>query len=134
MTRHGEMMTLMMRFDDIKYWMSNFIEDWIYPAYSIRNGLFLRYDTVRMPQLRRTDYHEPCERMYYANMELVRHFVEKNDWQRFQWYDEKDDDGELQKGIRYGMSPDKRVYLPEYKGKYVIDIIKEITSVPINLR
>ena len=78
MTRHGEMMTLMMKIGNLKYRISNFIEDWIYPAYSIRNGLFLRYDTVRMPQLKRTDYHEPCERDENLNWSILDKYLNGN--------------------------------------------------------
>ena len=111
----------------IQHRLNDFVEDWIYPAYSLRNCFIHRYDIVRMPRLGRTAYHEPCERMYHANMELVRQFVEKQDWERFAWYDERDGNGDVEReGIRYGMNPDVRVYLPEYKGKYVMDMIKEV--------
>lgn len=103
-----------------------FIEDWIYPAYSLRNYFFHRYDIVKMPQLRRTQYHEVDTRMYYAVMELVRFFYEKSGWENFAWHDEIDEEGNITYNApRYGMDSDSCLF-PEYKGKFVIDILKEI--------
>ena len=109
------------------YRLQSFFEDWIYPGYCFKNYFFRRYDIVRMPELRRSCYYEIDYRMYLANMELIRHFIEECDWEMVGWYDEKDEKGNVKiPGMKYGLAPGMRVYLPEYKGKYVIDIVKEI--------
>lgn len=104
----------------------DFAEEWLYPAYSLRHFFFRRYDIVKMPQLKRTCFYETNVRMYYAVMELVKEFYEKSGWENFTWYDETDEDGNITcNAIRYGTDSETCLF-PEYKGKYVIDIVKEI--------
>ena len=103
----------------------DFFESWIYPAHRLQNYFIHRYDTVRMPRLERSRYYEVNTRMYYAVMELVRYYYEECQ-QQFNWRDDFDEEGNLAvEGPRYGAGSDENLF-PEYKGKYIIDIIKEI--------
>ena len=107
----------------------NFIKDWIYPAYRLQNFLIHRYDIVRMPQLERSHYHDVDTRMYHAAMKLVRYYYEECQ-QQFNWRDDFDEEGNLAvEGPRYGARSDACLF-PEYKGKYIIDIIEEIHDWP----
>ena len=55
----------------------DFIENWVYPAWHLRNALYYRYDLVRMKRISRKIYCDVEERMLHANMELIVHFIEK---------------------------------------------------------
>ena len=108
------------------FWrVRDFFDSWIYPAHRLQNYFIHRYDTVRMPQLERSRYYEVEERMYHAVMELVRYYYEECQKQ-FNWRDDLDEEGNLAvEGPRYGARSDKCLF-PEYKDKYIIDIIAEI--------
>ena len=103
----------------------NLFEDWVYPAYKLRNFLFRRYDIVRMPGIGRSEYSDVVERMLHANMELIVFFMEKEKPEEHVcWY--KNESG-ADVGPRYGEGFDKDTLLyPEYHGRYIMDIIKEI--------
>lgn len=107
--------------------IENFFREWIYPAYSLKNSLFYRYDIVRMRDIPRTQYCDVVERMFYANMELITHFMEKENPEKYVcWY--QNESGE-DVGHKYGEYEEKAnipILFPEYKGKFVMDIIKEI--------
>jgi len=105
--------------------LRGFVEGWIYPAHSLRHYFFDRYDIVRLPKLSRTHFHDLDARMYHAVMELVRIFYEESGWEMYNWRDKTNEDGSIICGARYGMDTEKCLF-PEYKGKYIIDIIKEI--------
>ena len=95
----------------------------MYPAYYLRNLLIHRYDLVRLPGLKPQEYSDCLERMFRANMALITEFVEKEKpEEHVVWYD----DGKGFSGPRYGIPPNTRLYLPEYEGRYIMDIIKEI--------
>lgn len=124
-------------FDDIEYtwwekvlfkigWYKfcNFMEDWVYPAYNWRNLLFHRYDRVKVPQIKAWEYADKEYLMFYANMQIVVDFIEKeNPEKHICWY--KDEDG-TDCGHKYGENPNYVVLFPEYKDKWIMDIIKEI--------
>ena len=105
-----------------------FIEDWIYPAHYIRNFLFHRYDRIKIKEIKPYEYLDVDITMFYACMELVVRFIEKEEPEKYiNWYDD-----EYTKGSKYGDNSsiygekDKQVLFPEYKGRYIMDIIKEI--------
>ena len=107
------------------YRISDFFKNWIWPAYKVKR-LFDRQDIVKLPRLKATEWCDVVERMYEANMELVKGFVEKEKPEEHVfWY--KDDEGN-DVGHKYGECEDHGwpVLFPDYKGKYVMDIIKEI--------
>ena len=108
------------------FWrVGDFFKSWIYPARRLQNFFIHRYDIVRMPQLERSRYYDVKTRMYHAVMELVRYYYEECQKQ-FNWRDDFDEEGNLvDEGPRYGACSDECLF-PEYKGKYIIDIIKEI--------
>ena len=57
-------------------------------------------------------------------MALVVYFMEKeNPEAHVLWYEE---DGTDRCGPKYGVPENSRLYLPEYKGRFIMDIIKEI--------
>lgn len=111
-------------FEAMKFDIQNFFSDWIYPAHKLRNSLFKRYDIVKMGELKRGEYCDDVARMLHANMELVRHFLEEEKpEENVCWYlDERGNDI----GHKYGENPKYEVLFPEYKEKYIFDIIKEI--------
>jgi len=109
---------------DLKYYPTEFCKNWIYPAYYLRNVLWNRYDLVRLKGVKPYEYSDCLYRMLLANMALIVEFMEKEKPEdHVCWY--KDDKGN-DVGHRYGESPLARIYLPEYKGRYIMDIIKEI--------
>jgi hypothetical protein len=106
------------------YKFCNFIENWIYPAYNLKNLLFNRYNTVKIPQVKAWEYTDKEYLMLCANMQIIVDFIEKeNPEKHICWY--KDEDG-VECGHKYGENPDYNILFPEYKGEWIMDIIKEI--------
>ena len=111
-------------FETVMFRCEDFFKNWIYPAYHLRNLLFRRYDLVRLPGLKPQEYCDCLERMFRANMALVVYFMEKeNPEAHVLWYEE---DGTDRCGPKYGVPENSRLYLPEYKERFIMDIIKEI--------
>ena len=106
------------------YKILNFIEEWVYPAYSLRNILFHRHDLIKIPQVKCYEYTDLEFFMLCANMQMIVNFIEKENPEKYiLWY--KDEDGN-DVGHKYGENPNYQVLFPEYKGKWIMDIIKEI--------
>ena len=111
-------------FETVIFRCEDFCKNWIYPAYYLRNLLFRRYDLVRLPGLKPQEYCDCLERMFRANMALVVYFMEKeNPEAHVLWYEE---DGTDRCGPKYGVPENSRLYLPEYRGRFIMDIITEI--------
>jgi len=109
--------------ETIVFRISEFRKNWIYPAYDLRNLLFHRYDLVRLPGLKPQKYCDCMERIFLANMALIVEFIEKEKPEDYVlWYEDKDG----RTGPKYGIPENTRLYLPEYHGQYVMDIIKKI--------
>ena len=111
----------------ICWWkVSRAFADWVYPADSLKNALFNRYDLVKMHDIPRTQYSDVLERVFLANMELLVDFMEKeNPEKHVVWY--KDEYGN--EGHKYGEYEHANnipIIFPEYEGRYVMDILKEI--------
>lgn len=109
-----------------KYWyrIFNFIDDWIYPAHGLRNVLFYRYDLIKIPQLKPYEYSDMEYRMLCANMQMIVDFIEKESPEKYIcWY--KDEKGQ-EVGHKYGENDEYPILYPELKGKWIMDIIKEI--------
>jgi hypothetical protein len=107
------------------YKFCRFIKDWIYPAYHLRNFLFHRYDIIKCPQIKPYEYTDVSYLMLCANMELIVKFIEKeNPEKHICWYTDEETGEEL--GHKYGECELYDIMFPEYKGKWVMDIIKEI--------
>lgn len=105
-------------FEIIQYHVTDFAKNWIWPAYSLRNCLFKRYDLVKMPDISRFEYSDDSFRMRCAIKEIIAHFVEKeNPEEHVEWRGEY--------GHVYHASDDLSI-LKEYDGKYVIDMIYEM--------
>lgn len=118
-------------FETIIFRCEDFCKNQIYPAYHLRNLLFRRYDLVRLPGLKPQEYCDCLERMFRANMALVVHFMEQEHPEdHVLWYEEEGTD---RCGPKYGEPENSRLYLPEYKGRFIMDIIKEISSFPVFL-
>lgn len=93
------------------------VANWIYPAYCLRNLLFHRYDLVKIKKIKPWDWCDKSEALLWVNMQLIVDFVEKDGLEEAEcWY--------VRKG--YGDNLKDRIYLPEEKGKYILDMIKEI--------
>lgn len=104
-------------FYKIKNWCSN----WIYPAYYLRNLLWYRNDRVKLTDIKPWEYAEPAYRMERAVFTLIDEFLDDKDIESIVWYA----DGKGNEGPKYG---DNRtdVMFPELKGKWVLDLVKEI--------
>lgn len=117
------------KFDDLLvnigwYRFTNFIEYWIYPGYFLKNLLFNRYDTIKIPQVKSYEYVDKTYLMLCANMQIIVDFIEKENAEEYIcWY--TDEDGN-ELGHKYGENLKQKIYFPEYKDKWVMDIIKEI--------
>jgi len=117
-------------FGKVRWWepiwwkIENFFKNWVYPAYDLKNFLFRRYDLVRLHNIKRSQYSDVAERMFEANMELLAFFVEKEKPEEHVcWY--QDENGN-DVGHKYGECDSFPPIYPEYKGKFVMDIIKEV--------
>jgi hypothetical protein len=100
------------------YKFIRFIEEWIYPAYYLRNFLFYRYDRIKVPQVKSYEYTDKSYLSLCANMQIIVDFLEKEKPEEHViWYGKE--------GHIYGEF-DKPILFQEYKGKYIMDIIKEI--------
>ncbi len=107
------------------YWYRflNFVDNWIYPAYHLRN-LFHRYDRIKVPQIKPYEYSDKDYLMLCANMQIIVDFIEKeNPEKHILWY--KDENGN-DCGHKYGENPNHSMMFPEYKDWWIMDIIKEI--------
>lgn len=101
------------------YRFCTWCKDWVYPAWNLRNMLFNRYDIVKMPKIKCYEYSDVVQRVEYANFELIKFFIEKeNPEKHIEWYGEY--------GHKYGENPNIKILYPELKDKYIMDIIKEI--------
>lgn len=106
------------------YKFLRFIENWIFPAYFLRNLFFYRYDRVVVPQIKAYEYSDKEYLMLCAVMQIIVDFIEKeNPEKHICWY--KSEDGE-DLGHKYGENINFEMLFPEYKDKYIMDIIKDI--------
>jgi len=109
-----------------KVWwkIQNFFDDWIYPGYCLKNILFHNYNKIKLPMFKPYEYSDVSDRMKFAIFELIKEYIEKDKpEEHIKWYPDKnlkDDDG-----LKYG-DHDEDVLIPRLKGKYIMDIIKEI--------
>ena len=83
-------------FDDILVYIGfykflNFIDNWIYPAYFLKNLLFYRYDTIKIPQVKCYEYVDKNYLMLCANMQIIFDFIEKENPEKYIcWYTDED--------------------------------------------
>ena len=123
------MKKLLEKFDDFLvklgwYRFLRFVDYWIYPAYYLRNLLFHRFDRVKVPEVKPYEYIDISEMVLYTNMKLIVDFIEKeNPEKHICWY--TDEDG-AELGHKYGERPNTKILFPEYKDRWIMDIIKEI--------
>jgi hypothetical protein len=112
--------------DAIRYvQITEFIKNWIYPAYYLKNLLFNRYDRIKVPQVKPYEYTDISYLMLCANMQMIVNFIEKeNPEKHICWYTDKETGEEL--GHKYGECKHLKTLYPEYKNKWIMDIIKEI--------
>ena len=104
--------------------VENFFRNWIYPACNLKNFLFRRYDLVRLRGIKRSQYSDVAERMFEANMELLAFFVEREKpEEHICWYQNENGNDV---GHRYGECELFPPLYPEYRGRFVMDIIKEV--------
>ena len=111
--------------ENIKWTISNFFEEWIYPGYYLKNLLFHRYDRIKIKGLKPYEYYDKNYLMFMSNMQLIVDFIEKEKPEsHICWY--KDDNGN-DVGHKYGECKNTiPIMFPEYEGKWIMDIIKEI--------
>ena len=109
----------------LKFWwkIQNFIDDWIYPGYSMHNFLFHNYNKVKLPMFKNYEYIDVSERMKFAIFELIKDFIEnEKPEEHICWY--RDKNGE-DLGHRYGEG-ERKIMFDSQRGKYVMDLIKDI--------
>lgn len=114
------------KFLDIIHWwyIERVFEEWVYPGYYLKNLLFHRHDRIKVPQVKPYEFSDVTDLMLYVNMELIVKFVEKENPEKYIcWYTDSDGN-EL--GHKYGECEKYPIVYPEYKGKWVMDIVKEI--------
>ena len=112
------------KFDFFLFKIKMFFEDWIYPGNFMKNFLFYRYDLIKLPAIKAYEYIDIKDRLFLANMELIKSFIEdENPEKHICWY--KDEDG-VDCGHHYGECKTYKVYFPELKDVYIMDIIKSI--------
>ena len=105
-------------FEKIWWKIELFFEEWIYPGYFLRNMLFHHYNIIKLPGIKPYEYTEVCQKLELGNFELLREFLEDYKPEKYiEWYGEN--------GHQYGEG-DKKILFPELKGKYVMDLLKEI--------
>lgn len=102
--------------------LDRFIAHWIYPATHLYHLLFRRCDLVRLRGLSPYEYSDVMERMFHANMELVREFIEREDPENHVlWYGDDEITGPKWHPADHPMFPASK-----YDGAYIMDIIKEV--------
>lgn len=107
--------------DWIWFYISETTKNWIYPAYKLKNFLINKRNIVKIPQFSPFEWYEPCDRMYYANMELVKEFIESEPEKYVEFYGKY--------GRKYGDNKeyyDRPLIFPEYEGMYMMDLVKKI--------
>lgn len=110
--------------ESVWFRVSDFWKNWIWPAYYLRNMLFNRYDCIKIKKMKPWEYWDVPERLQEAMYALLDHFIEnENPEEHVVWY--KDEDGN-DEGPKYGIAPNYPIMFPEYKGMYIMDMIKEI--------
>ena len=104
--------------EDCWWAVQDFWRAFVWPADAVRNFLWRRYDLVRLPQVKRHEYSDVVERMLWANVELLKHFLDEEDPEdHVEWYGEH--------GPKYTGEGGKPPLLPEFEGRYVMDLMKE---------
>ena len=103
---------------NIWFHIIEFLKNWVYPAYYLRNLLFNRYDIVKIRYFKPYMYYEINNRMFYSTMELICEFMESNPEEHVCWY--KDENGN-DVGPKFSS-----IAFKEYNDVYVLDIVKEI--------
>ena len=107
----------------VEFRVADFIKHWIWPAYHLKNLLFNRFDLVRLPGIKKYEYSDTVERLFLANMELVKNFIEKEHPEKHVcWYGEDDISGPRWYAGEHSMFAQAAVY----EGKFIMDIIKEV--------
>lgn len=111
-------------FNFIFYKIVDFFESWIYPGYYLGNLFFKRYDLIKMPHIKPWEYSDTSVKMKFAIFELIKDFIEnEKPEENNSWY--FDDEGNMI-GDLYGEGQYKNILFPELKGKFIMDLIKEI--------
>ena len=107
----------------VKFRVSDFIKHWIWPAYYLKNWLFNRFDLVRLPGIKRYEYSDIVERLFLANMVLIKDFIEKEEPEKYVvWYGQDEIGGPRCHSDEHSMF----AQASEYEEKYIMDVIKEV--------
>lgn len=109
-------------FETFCWSVRDFFRHWIYPAYYLKNLLFNRYDLIRLPGIRKYEYSDCVERMFLANMELVKEFIEKEKPEKHVcWYGNDPIAGPTWISTDHPLFP-----ATEFEGMYILDLVKKI--------
>lgn len=101
--------------------MSNYLnslQNFIREKILLLKNLFCRYDRVKVPEVKPWEYCDKTGFLLYANMKILVDFVQKEKIDEVIWYGET--------GHRLGQDEKIKIYMQQYRGKYVIDIIKQL--------
>ena len=90
--------------------------------YWLKNIFVNRFDLVKLPGIKCYQYADCTERLFLANMELIKDFMEKEKPESFVcWYGDDDIAGPKWHAKEHPLFP-----MPEYEGRYIMDIVKGI--------
>lgn len=96
------------------------LQNFFREKFVLLNNLFCRYDRVKVPQVKPWEYCDKTGFLLYADMKILVDFVQKENIDYVMWYGEH--------GHKLGQDQKLKIYIQQYRGKYVMDIIKQIYS------
>lgn len=95
--------------------LQNFLSEKIF----MLKNLFCRYDRVKVPEVKPWEYCDKTGFLLYASMKILVDFVQKEKIDDVIWYY-----GETQ--YKLGHDQKLKIYMQQYRGKNVMDIVKQI--------
>lgn len=110
--------------EHISFPVKNFIEDWIYPGWYLKNYLFNRHDLIKIPKMKPWEYADASWKMKFAIFELIKDFIEKEEPEKHLYWYKAEDGNEV--GYKYGENSNYPIIFPERRNEWIMDIIKEI--------
>lgn len=90
----------------------------------LKNLFYYRYDRIKVPEIKPWEYCDKTGFLLYADMKILVDFVQKQKPQeRLLWYE---DENGIESGHKLGQDQKLKIFVQEYRGKFVMDVIKQI--------
>lgn len=90
----------------------------------LKNLFYYRYDRIKVPEIKPWEYCDKTGFLLYADMKILVDFVQKQNPQgRLLWYE---DENGIESGHKLGQDSKLKIFVQEYRGKFVMDVIKQI--------